>query len=291
MQSRAMEHHDRCHEGTDKLYRYLATFFRVPADFADTIYLMQLAQAEAVKMGVESWRSRKFRTAGAIFWQFNDCWPVTSWSCLDWVRRPKALYYYARRFFAPVLPVIDRRDGRFTVTVVNDRPTDFEGELICGCGTLDGEQDWVDRHPVAVAANGTDVAQVKREDELDLREPDRRYFWCRLIETGREIARNSWPLLPYKHMQLEVPEWHTEVTEAGQREFSVQISTETFAKAAWLRVDGMEAKFSDNYMDVLPEVPVRFSVSTPMAIEARELHRRLRIRSAADAQQGRPELR
>ena len=40
---------------------------------------------------------------GAIYWQLNDCWPVISWSSIDYTGRWKALHYYAKRFFAPVM--------------------------------------------------------------------------------------------------------------------------------------------------------------------------------------------
>jgi beta-mannosidase len=284
MLSRVMEHHNRDGGGTEKLYRYLAAFFRVPCSFADTVYLMQLAQAEAVKVGVEYWRSRKFLTAGALFWQFNDCWPVTSWSCLDYKRRPKALYYYARRFFAPVLPVIDQRHGRFTVAVVNDTREEFEGELVCGFATLDGDQAWVERGGVSVPANRAAVAKVKESAELDMSDPTRHFFWCRLLGHDGEVGHNAWLLLPCKHMQLSVPEWEVKVQRAGKRRFAVRLASDTFAKGVWVDVEGTEAGFSDNFFDAFPEVPVSLTITTGTDMEVQELRRRLRIRSAADAQ-------
>ena len=40
---------------------------------------------------------------GAVYWQLNDCWPVISWSSVDYCGRLKALHYYAKRFFAPLM--------------------------------------------------------------------------------------------------------------------------------------------------------------------------------------------
>ena len=40
---------------------------------------------------------------GAIYWQINDCWPAASWSSIDYYGRWKALHYFARRFFNPIM--------------------------------------------------------------------------------------------------------------------------------------------------------------------------------------------
>jgi beta-mannosidase len=283
MQSRAMEHHNRAFQGTERLFKLLSGYFRVPGDFEDVVYLMQLTQGEGVKVGVEHWRARKFRTAGTLFWQLNDCWPVTSWSCLDYAHRPKALYYYAKRFFAPLLPVIDYRDGRFSVRVVNDRPSPFEGELICGFGRVNGDQHWVDRQPCHVPANGAADGASRTTEELATPDPTRDYFWCRLIEDDREIARNARFLAPYKHVALPAPEWEVSVESTDTRRHTLRLTNWCFAKAAWLRVSGMEAEFSDNFFDLFPELPTEVQVETPQDISPAELQRRLEIRSVAEA--------
>ena len=64
---------------------------------------LQLLQAEAIRYGVEHLRRNRGRCMGAVYWQLNDCWPVASWSSIDYFGRWKALHYYARRFFAPVM--------------------------------------------------------------------------------------------------------------------------------------------------------------------------------------------
>ena len=36
---------------------------------------------------------------GSLFWQFNDLWPVFSWSSVDYYGQWKALHYVARHFY------------------------------------------------------------------------------------------------------------------------------------------------------------------------------------------------
>ncbi len=282
MQSRVMEHHNRAGGATGRLFKLLAEKFRVPADFEDVVYLMQLTQAENVKTGVDAWRARKFRTGGALFWQLNDCWPATSWSAIDYGGRPKALHHYARRFFAPVTALIEHRGGRFEVKVVNDRPEDFRGELVCGFGRLNGDQSWTERADLEVAANTVQTALARTEEELGVSEPERSYFWCRLIEGEDEIGRDACFPVPYKHVDFPVPEWQVEADPLGAGEYALRISNWCFAKGVWLRLSGVDAEFSDNFFDVFPELPAEVRVATEADLSSEELLRRLSIRCVAD---------
>ena len=282
MLSRMMEHHNCATDGPFRVLRYLGSFFRIPASFADAVYLAQLAQGESIKLAVEHWRSRMFRSAGAVFWQFNDCWPVTSWSCIDYEKRPKALYHYSRRFFAPVLPVLKCEDGRPIITIANDRREHFNGELICGFGSLDGDQQWVIRQDVSAAANSATAVDLQGAGEVDEAAGQDHYLWCRLLEDDAEIARNSVFVLPFKHVQLKVPEWEVSVEKTGGGEFVVHLGSDTFAKGARLRLEGLHAEFSDNCFDVFPEVPISVRVRTRADVGPDDVRRRLRVRSVAE---------
>ncbi|HHV61518.1 MAG TPA: glycoside hydrolase family 2 protein [Firmicutes bacterium] len=121
--------HNKMPEGMERLIRFLVGRIGFPRDLRSFVYLTQFNQAEAVKTGVEHWRSRKFATAGTLYWQFNDCWPVASWSCLDYYRRRKALYYYSRRFFADLLVSIEHTDEGIILEGVNDNTREVRGRL------------------------------------------------------------------------------------------------------------------------------------------------------------------
>lgn len=99
------ERHQRNGSANGKIMNYMQQTYRYPSDFETVIYASQLLQADAIRYGVEHFRRNRNedRCMGAVYWQFNDCWPVASWSSVDYCQRLKALHYYAKRFFAPIM--------------------------------------------------------------------------------------------------------------------------------------------------------------------------------------------
>ncbi len=101
--SYVMEKHQRNASANGKIMNYMEQTFLYPTDFDTTLYASQLLQAEAIRYGVEHFRRNRGRCMGTVIWQLNDCWPVASWASIDYCGRWKALHYYAKRFFAPVM--------------------------------------------------------------------------------------------------------------------------------------------------------------------------------------------
>ena len=64
-------------------------------------------QAECLAAAYRLWRrnwkgpGREY-TSGALVWQMNDCWPVTSWSIVDYFLRPKPAYFAIARELRPL---------------------------------------------------------------------------------------------------------------------------------------------------------------------------------------------
>lgn len=101
--SYVMEKHQRSYNGYAKMMVYMAQYFLYPKDLPSLIYASQLMQGQAMRYAVEHWRRYRGQCMGAIVWQLNDCWPVASWSSIDYFGRWKALHYFEKRFFAPVM--------------------------------------------------------------------------------------------------------------------------------------------------------------------------------------------
>lgn len=98
-----MEKHQRQYSANGKIMGYMQQTYKYPNSFPTFVYASQLLQADGIRYGVEHFRRNRGRCMGAVYWQLNDCWPVISWSSVDYCGRLKALHYYAKRFFAPLM--------------------------------------------------------------------------------------------------------------------------------------------------------------------------------------------
>ena len=127
--STIMENHQKNPAGNKKIYDYMQKRFNIPKEFEKQVVLSQITQAEAMEYGVEHWRRNRnnCHCMGALYWQINDCWPVASWSSLDYYGRWKALHYFAKRFYNSFYINAYETDNFFEIWFCNDVPVKFNG--------------------------------------------------------------------------------------------------------------------------------------------------------------------
>lgn len=107
-----------------------------------------------------------------MYWQFNDCWGVCSWSSLDYYGNYKALQYGARRFNAPLSVSVEDSKERFDVYVLNDlnarQTVTVEYELFdFVTGTLENEKKKLLLPPVENAvAFSREMAPLRKKYDL-----------------------------------------------------------------------------------------------------------------------------
>ncbi|KZT69494.1 glycoside hydrolase family 2 protein [Daedalea quercina L-15889] len=126
-QSKLMAQHNRAGNHERRFAVLMNENFRITSDFDTHVYNTQLMQSEAVSFAYRIWRRAwkgrgKEYTAGALVWQLNDCWPVTSWAIADFFLRAKPVYYTIKRELAPLTVGILRTVHK---NRENDRPKQF----------------------------------------------------------------------------------------------------------------------------------------------------------------------
>lgn len=87
-----MKMHQKNTNGYQKLAKYLTMEKMDIRNFEDYVSGTQELQRRALSTAIFAQRHSKGRCMGTLFWQFNDCWPVCSWSIIDYYGRKKKAY-------------------------------------------------------------------------------------------------------------------------------------------------------------------------------------------------------
>lgn len=97
VESEVMKVHQKHPRGNQLIKTYMERDYNIPDDFEHFLYLSGVLQAEGMKIGIEALRRAKPFCMGSLYWQLNDCWPVVSWSGIDYYGNWKALHYFVKK--------------------------------------------------------------------------------------------------------------------------------------------------------------------------------------------------
>ena len=249
-QSKVMEHHNKQIEGTERLFRFLAAHYTLDGTFDDFVYKGQLVQAEALKCAVEHWRRRKFMSAGSLFWQLNDCWPVSSWAVVDSALRPKAGYFYAKRFFSPLLLSFKSDGGDVAVWLTNDRLESATGVLGLKIRSFSGKVALkIQKRIVAPANSSREVHRLSGKLLAGIERAEC-YLYAGLLIDGKLSGENRFFFEEPKHLRLPRPRVTVTVRKNGPGPCVAIVKADKFVKNLCLEVEGEDVVFDDNYFDL-----------------------------------------
>ena len=96
---RSHQKHARGLQIIDKAMRQYYGFDSKSLSLEDFCYVSQLLQAWGTGYGILCHISDP-RCDGTLYWQLNDCWPVASWSSIDYYGNWKALHYRAQALYS-----------------------------------------------------------------------------------------------------------------------------------------------------------------------------------------------
>ncbi len=256
--SYVMEKHQRNAAANGKIMNYMEQMFLYPNGFDTLIYASQLLQAEAIRYGVEHFRRNRGICMGTVYWQLNDCWPVASWASIDYYGRWKALHYYAKRFFAPLL-ISCEEEGLLTQSMnVNEEPFHVK-KSVRFCVT----NETMSGHEVTVKWQLRDAfAKVLREEEqkvyaealsarwlepVDLEEASlyEHYVSYQLYESGQVVSEGTVLFCQPKHFALQNPELSVRLEQD-----EIVVSAQAYAKSVEIRNETDDLILSDNFFDL-----------------------------------------
>ena len=279
--SYVMEKHQRNASANGKIAEYLSQTYRFPKDFDAFVYASQLLQAQAIQYGVEHWRRHRGRCMGALVWQLNDCWPVVSWASLDYFGRWKALHYYEKRFFAPVLISCHEEGVLSQDSNVNAEPFHLKKSARLNVSNetmapFTGTARWsLRRSDATVIEEGSFEVNVPALSAIWLDEqdfPDRDAYGCYYAyeltdASGQYVGSGTVLFCPPKHFRFEDPKLTARVD--GDE---IVVTASAYARSLEIQCGG-DAVLSDNFFDMnAGERRVKVLRGTPGDVKARSVY-------------------
>jgi beta-mannosidase len=240
-------------------------------------------QAEGIRYGVEHWRRHPDRVAGILYWQLNDCWPVASWSSLDYFGRWKALHYATRRFFSPLMLSIEDVPPKQSVYVTNEKLESWDGTLRWSLETLNGEvltsgQETVHAAPQAAAK----ICELDFSDRISDENTRASVFIAELWQGDKFISRQTANFAPIKHVSLSEPSVTAKLhNEGGQ--LLIDLTSQSLALLVEVSLADADVVFSDNYFNLPAGRTVQVSCPLPAGWTLEQAEKALCLCSVYDS--------
>lgn len=241
----------------------IARHYHADPDLTLQQYILfgQMFQATMYGRSVEALRFRKQDRqndcAGALIWMFNDCWGEVGWTPIDHALRHKPSFYWLRRACAPLKVIARRRGRKIVVRVVNDSLEAWQGPVAWGFHAVDGKTARARSRRVSVAANS--AVQVADEPLPPARKIDRSdwVFGATLGELDTPVDQCVLPLRPMRQINLIDAR-----IDVARRRDGWLVNSPVFVHGLHWPDEG-RGVLHDNYIDLLPGVPVLLGLRKP----------------------------
>ncbi len=243
--SPAMDHHNKDNP-KNKGDNLMFNLTGLPRNLNEYIAYSQIAQAEGLKFAVEHFRRRKPHCSGALVWQLNDCWPVQSWSYIDYYGVPKAAYFTLKRAFASILLSFKAlKDDGLELWVCNDTRSTYQDNLTVRYASLEGNSLFEESFEVTVAAGLS--CPVRKWLAADLKAGTSHYLAVRSHQP--EVAMNRHFFAPLHDLPLfGAP--RLEIEQISLHRLQLRISADAYVAGISVNSPSLSARASEGHFDL-----------------------------------------
>lgn len=247
--SHILQNHQKHPKGNELIKKYMERDYFIPENFADFIYVSQLLQAEGIARGIEAHRRAKPYCMGSLYWQLNDCWPVVSWSGIDYEGRWKALQYFVKKSFEPIIISLERKDNLLNIYMVNDKDEWVKGYLTFRLMNFEGKKYIEAEEYFKIRPNS--VETLRSIDITKYTQFDLNTAVLNIVFDGDvKVSEKNFYFVKPKNMNLSKPEIKIIKEKRGDH-YILSLVTNTLAKNVFIDSD-VDGKFSGNFFDLLP---------------------------------------
>lgn len=263
--SASVKNHQKHPVGYETIAEYMSRDYLIPEKFEDYIYVSQLLQARGMQIAIEAHRRNKPYCMGTLFWQLNDCWPVTSWSSVDYYGNRKASYYTVRNKYEPLMLSVIQENDSIKTYIVNDLNETINASLEYLFLNTSGEI--LEKRSVFITIQPLSsllYAAVPLKEVLGGNSPETSVLHLSLKDQNTLLAETFFNFVSPKDLYLEFPAFDIIIDQELQK---ISITSDVFVKNLYLYTETSELKLSDNFFDLLPNAPKEISLQENFPFE------------------------
>lgn len=244
LENPVIKQHQKSYVGNEMILKQTKKLYGVPTDFEDFIYRSQLTQAEAVGIAISSHRLQYPKCTGTIYWQINDCWPVSSWSSIDYYDNWKALHYRVKADFKSLTVLRNVNDAGFDFWLINDEVSTRSGELKYTIFDVTGKK--VHTKWIRYSLNQFDKMKIELPKQLKSKSYVIEFEWN---DEKRSFILNDQLTLKSK---LDTPEFSLIIID--NQNAKLEIQNGQLLKDFWLTSadSNLKIRLKQNFIHILP---------------------------------------
>ena len=228
------------------------------SSFADFVKKSSMSQADVLTAEIDFARANG-RCGGLMSWMYNDIWPTGTWSVVDYYLTEKPGYYAMKRAFEPVRLTFVRSAAGTRLALINDGVKNFKGKVVWGVKTMKGEVK--ERFETDAAIS---VGEIFKQKIADLKVPSDCYLFAEAdgLKAVLDVNRYERQRLKSKPTLAVVRTGKS----GGGYYADLMIESPSYTEAVKIDLNGVEARFSDNYFDLGAgeRANVRVTASAPI---------------------------
>ena len=218
--------------------------------FDDYAFASALLQSEGLMEYINNYHRRMYSSSSAIFWMYNDSWPVThGWTIVDYYLRKKLAYHPVRRAFEQICVVVAEENNNINIYGINEKQQPWKGKLQYGLFSTSGQFPVNELKNVTLLPNTSTIIASFDKGAFVKAGIKNHGAFAVLKDNETIISQHRLFLARFKDLELQKPQ--LSIKQSGDKTI---ITSPVYVWGVCLDIDG-ESDISDNCFDLLPGIP------------------------------------
>jgi beta-mannosidase len=225
-----------------------------PADLSVKDYLLYCGIAQGLLYDELTTALRRHEhCSGKLIWMYNDCWPETGWTVIDYYLTRKISFYFLKRAFETckfIIREVRETGDKISMLVINETPDVQKLRIEYGYMSFTGEKSGTETEEIVVEAH----SRLELNSERAMRVSDNGFYY--MLALDNENFQPAISLRGY-YKDIKFPAAKIEASQSGN---VLTLKSDVFVPVAEIQLKDDTVKMSDNYFVLLPGVEKRIEI-------------------------------